>query len=49
MTGRAPPFEEALNWSQLAYTADWMGAYVEPASTVLFQYAVVEGDELFPA
>ena len=35
LTGQAPPFEEALNWLQFAYTADRMGAYVVPASTFL--------------
>ena len=34
---------------QFAYTADQAGDYVAPASTVLAQSAVAEGDELFPA
>ena len=34
---------------QFTYTADRAGAYVAPASTVLAQSAVAEGDELFPA
>ena len=46
---REPPFEEALDWLNFPYTADRAGAYVAPASTVLAQSAVAEGDELFPA
>ena len=41
------PFEEALDWLQLTYTADRVGDYVEPASTVLAHSVVVEGGELF--
>ena len=48
-TGREPPFEAALDWLQFAYTADRAGAYVAPASTVLVQYAVSEGDDLLAA
>ena len=48
MTGRVPLYEDAIDWLQCNYPADLMGAYVEPASTVLFQSAVVEGDKLFP-
>ena len=47
ITGREPPLEEVLDWLQLAYTADRSGAYVAPASTVLAQSTVAEGDELF--
>ena len=43
LTGRAPPFKEALNWLQFVYTTDRTGACVAPSSTVLVQYAVVEG------
>ena len=46
---RAPHFEETLDWIQSAYTADRMGGYVVPASTVLVPSAVSEGDPLFPA
>ena len=49
LTGQDPPFKEALNWLQFAYTADRVGAYVAPESTVLVQSAIAEGDELFPA
>ena len=37
LTVQEPPFEEALDWLQFAYTADRAGAYVAPASTVLNQ------------
>ena len=37
-----------LDWLQFAYTADRVGAYVAPASTVLVQSAIAEGDNLFP-
>ena len=47
LTGQEPPFEEALNWLQFAYTVDRAGAYVVPASTALTQSAVVEGEKLF--
>ena len=49
LTVREPPFGEALDWLQFTYTADRAGAYVAPASMVLSQSAVAEGDELFPA
>ena len=49
LTGREPPLEESLDWLQFTYTKDRAGAYVAPASTVLVQSAVAEGDELFPA
>ena len=35
LTGREPPFKEALDWLKLAYTSDWEGAYVAPTSKVL--------------
>ena len=34
---------------QFSYTADRTGAYMEPASTVISQYKVLEGDPIFPA
>ena len=46
LTGREPPLEESLDWLQFTYTKDRAGAYVAPASTVLVQSAVMEGDEL---
>ena len=49
LTGRELPFKETLDWLQFAYTTDRSGAYVAPASTVLVQYTVAEGGELFPA
>ena len=49
LTGREPPFEEAIDLMQFAYTTDLAGAYVAPASTVLAQSAVAEGGELFLA
>ena len=49
LTGQEPPFEASLNWLQFAYTANRAGAYVAPASTVLVQSAVAEGDKLFLA
>ena len=49
LTGREPPFEEALDWLQFTYTVDQAGAYVAPVSTVLAQSKVAEGDELFTA
>ena len=49
LTGRDPPFEAALDWLQFTYTTDRAGSYMAPASTVLAQYDVAEGDELFPA
>ena len=49
LTGRLPPFEEVLDWLQFYYTVDRTGAYVAPASTVLVQSTVVEGNTLFPA
>ena len=48
LTSQAHPFEEALGWLQFNYTEDWTRYYVAPASTVLVQSAVVDGDELFP-
>ena len=36
MTGRAPPYKEALDWLQCVYTTDKTGDCVAPASTVLF-------------
>ena len=49
LTGQETPFEEALDWFQLTYTADRAGTYVAPVSTVIAQSAVAEGDELFLA
>ena len=48
-TGREPPFKEAFDWLQFAYTAERAGYYVAPASTVLSQSEIAEGDELFPS
>ena len=31
LSARVPPFEEALDWLELAYTAGRTGAYVAPA------------------
>ena len=45
--GWAPPYEEALDWFQFAYAGDWVGGYVDPASTVLVQSVVMEGGPLF--
>ena len=42
----APPFEESLDWFQFLYTEDWTRAYMAPASTVLVQSLVSEGDPL---
>ena len=42
-----PPFEETLDWIQFAYTKYRIGSYVEPASTFLVPYAVLEGYPLF--
>ena len=49
ITGQEPPFKEALEWLKFEYTADYLGAYMAPASTLLAQSAVAEGGELFPA
>ena len=49
ISGQEPPFEEALDWLQFAYTADRAKAYVAPASTVFVQSAVLEGGDLFLA
>ena len=43
---RAPPFKEAIYWLQFTYTAERIGDYVAPASTVIFQSVVSEGDIL---
>ena len=48
LAGRAPIFEETLNWIKFAYTAYRTGAYLAPASTVFFPSTVSEGDTLFP-
>ena len=48
LTGPEPPFEEALDYLQFVYTADRVGAYVAPASTVLAQSVIAEGDKIFP-
>ena len=40
LTGQDPPFEEALNWLQFAYTADRAGDYVAPVSMVLAQSTI---------
>ena len=45
----APPFKALLDWLKFAYTADRTGDYVAPASKVIVQLAVVDGDELFQA
>ena len=47
LDGRAPPFEEALNWIQFDYTADRAGSYMALASTVLAHSVVLEGYQLF--
>ena len=49
LTGQELPFKAAIDWLKFTYTADRAGAYVAPASMVLAQSEVVEGDELFPA
>ena len=49
LTSQEPPFREALDWFKLAYTADQVGDYVAPVSTVLAQSTVAEGDELLPS
>ena len=49
LTGWEPPFEEALNWLQFVYTVDRARDYVAPASTVLDQSAIAEGEKIFPA
>ena len=38
LTGREPPFEEALDWLQFSYTKYHEGGYVAPASKVLVHY-----------
>ena len=48
LTVREPPFEEALDWLQFAYTADQAGAYVDPESTVLAHSAVAKWGGVFP-
>ena len=48
LTGQKPPFEEALDCLQFAYTADCAGSGVAPVSMVLSQYTIAEGGELFP-
>ena len=47
LTGRVPPFEEALNWLKFTYTVDQMESYMALASTVLVQFVVLEVDPLF--
>ena len=47
LTSREPPFEEALDWLQFTYTADQVGAYVAPASTLIDQSAIAEGANYF--
>ena len=49
LNSRETPFKKALDWLQFSYTADRLGGYVAPASTVLAQYAIAEGGGLFPA
>ena len=49
ITGREPLFEADLDWLQFEYTSERTGAYVTPASTVIAQSAVAEGNELFLA
>ena len=48
LTSRDPDFEEALDWLQSVYNAYQSGDYVAPASTILAQSAIVEGDKTFP-
>ena len=48
LTGRDPPFGEALDWLQFAYDVDQVGDYVAPASTLISHSAVAEVDELYP-
>ena len=49
LVGWAPPFGEMCDWLQFAYTTDRTGSYVAPASVVLAQSPVTEGDPIFPA
>ena len=49
LNGREPPFEAALDFLQFSYTANRAGAYVAPASKVLFLSVVAEGNEFFAA
>ena len=49
LVGQAYPFKETLKWLQLAYTADRIGSYVTPSSTVFVPSAVSEGYPLSPA
>ena len=48
ITDREPPFKEALDWLQFAFTAERAGAYAVPESTFLIQSAVAERGKLFP-
>ena len=47
LSSQAPPYNKALNWLQFAYTGDWMGAYVYPASTKFNFITISEGEPLF--
>ena len=47
-TSQEPPFEDALDWFQFAYTTNWAADHVAPESTVLTQSTVAEGGERFP-
>ena len=49
LVGRAPPFEDMLDWPQFAYTADRTRSYVASASVVLVLSTLLKGDSLFPA
>ena len=47
LSGRAPPYEEALEWLQFAYTGDRSGTYVAPYLNGVTFYTPEEGEPLF--
>ena len=48
LTVQEPPFEEALDWLQFAYTVYRAGDSLAHASTVLIHSSIAEGDHVFP-
>ena len=47
MVSREPPYEDALNWLQFAYTRDAQGGYRAPAYTAFLFVLPVEGGAMF--
>ena len=47
LSGREPPYKEALDWLQFSYSGDKKGDYVTPVNTSLSFLSPAEGGSLF--